>query len=300
MSILNRPSDGLFNMVVVLHKTLLYEGPMNRDKLLALVAPASVSEDRKMASNSLNRWTDLGLFEESDGNVRISSTVPAPREKAKAEATLPSTMRRLVMAQENNANFWDAEGSASADFTRAVAWMLAQDVYRCAFVANHEAEDVENPQLGEESRSLFRNNTRWNGFKAWAPFLGFGTLGRYPRADAFQIDPTVAVRDSADAVFAATDQLAIGDFMSLLAETLPVVDGGHYRREVESQLNPRYWEPAKEGEISTSLSRALIRLREAGLLRLENRSDSPARMELLLQGKRKLAVTHVIRERATS
>lgn len=299
MSILNRPSDGLFNMVVVLHKTLLYEGPMNRDKLLALVAPASVSEDRKMASNSLNRWTDLGLFEESDGNVRISSTLPAPREKAKAAASLPSTMRRQVLAQENNASFWDAEGSASADFTRAVAWMLAQDIYRCVFVANHEAEAVENAQLGEESRSLFRNNTRWNGFKAWAPFLGFGTLGRYPRADAFQIDPTVAVRDSLDAVFAVCGQLAIADFMSLLAEALPVIDGGLYRREVELQLNPRHWESVKEQEISTSLSRALIRLREAGVLRLDNRSDSPTRMEMLLQGKRKLAVTHVIREGAT-
>lgn len=300
MSILNRPSDGLFNMVVVLHRTLLYEGSMGRDKLLALVAPASVSEDRKMASNSLNRWTDLGLFEESDGDVRISSALPAPREKAKAEASLPSTMRCLVLAQENNANFWDAEGSASADFTRAVAWMLAQNVYRCAFVANHEAEAVENSQLGDESRSLFRNNTRWNGFKAWAPFLGFGTLGRYPRADAFQIDPTVSVRNSLDAVFSAGDQLAIDDFVSSLAEALPVIDGGHYRREVESQLNPRHWEPVNEREISTSLSRALIRLREAGLLRLDNRSDSPTRLELLLQGKRKLAVTHVIREGAAS
>jgi hypothetical protein len=300
VSILNRPSDGLFNMVVVLHKTLLYEGSMNRDKLLALVAPASVSEDRKMASNSLNRWTDLGLFEESDGNVRISSVTPAPREKAKAEALLPSTMRRLVLAQENNANFWDAEGSASADFTRAVAWMLAQDVYRCAFVANHEAEAIENSQLGEESRSLFRNNTRWNGFKAWATFLGFGTLGRYPRPDAFQVDPTGAVRDSLDAVIAVGDRLAIADFMSLLAEALPVIDGGHYRREVESQLNPRHWESVKEREISTSLSRALIRLREARNLRFDNLPDSPMRMEMLLQGKRKLAVTHVIREGATS
>ncbi len=51
----------------------------------------------------------------------------------------------------------------------------------------------------------------------------------------------------------------------------------------ELLLNPRHWETVKEQEISTSLSRALIRLREAGVLRLDNRSDSPARMEMLLQ-----------------
>ncbi len=69
VSILNRASDGLFNMVVVLHKTLLYEGSMNRDKLLALVAPASVSEDRKWLRNSQTvdgPWTVRGV----DGKVR--------------------------------------------------------------------------------------------------------------------------------------------------------------------------------------------------------------------------------------
>ena len=80
MSILNRASDGLFNMVTVLYNTLRHEGPMNRDKLLAMVAPASVSEDRKMASNSLNRWIDLGLFEESDGNVKLKTS-----EKGKSQ-----------------------------------------------------------------------------------------------------------------------------------------------------------------------------------------------------------------------
>ena len=297
MSILNRPSDGLFNMVVALHKTLLYEGQMSRDKLLALVAPASIGEDRKMASITLNRWSTLGLFEEIDGNVRISQDIPSPREKAKAAASIRSIMRRLVLAEDNNTSFWDSERSASADFTRAVSWMLAQNVYHCNLSSSEEVAAIERVQISALDRAFIQNDTRWNGFKAWATFLGFGTVGRYPRADAFQIDPTMAVLDSLDAVFAASDEIGIDDFMRLLAETLPVIDGGHYRREVESQLNPRHWEVVKDREISTSLSRALIRLREGGRIRLDSRSDSRGRMEMLLQGKRRLAITHVIRER---
>lgn len=117
-------------------------------------------------------------------------------------------------------------------------------------------------------RTLFQTHTRWPGFKAWAPFLGFGVISSYPRRGAFQIDPTVAIRDNLDAVFGGTNQMLVSDFMAGLAQALPVIDGGLYRCEVESQLNPRHLESVKEPEISTSLSRALIRLREWRVLRL--------------------------------
>lgn len=304
MSILNRPSEGLFNMVIVLYRTLLHEGPMDRDRLLALVAPVSVDDTTppsdRMSHKSLRRWTQLGLFTDSEGKVSISKQLDRPRNKSDAEVALPGIMRNLVFAPANNENFWDAERSASADFTRAVAWMLAQDVYCCASVGNQEAASLENDQISAPDRTLFQNDTRWPGFKAWAPFLGFGVIGRYPRSGAFQIDPTGAVRDSLDAVFDNVGELSVADFIDDLAEQLPVIDRGRYRIEVESQLNRSHWEPLEETEISTSLSRALLRLREVGLLRFADRSDSPARMEMRLQGNRRLAVTHIIKEGAAS
>lgn len=277
---------------------------MDRDKLLKLVAPASIDDttpdSARMSYMSLRRWTELGLFIETEGQVAIAVQPDCPRNKGKAEAELANVMRGLVLAPANNENFWDADRSASADFTRAVAWMLAQNVYLCAPVGEKEVATLENDQVAVSDRKLFQNDTRWPGFKAWAPFLGFGVIDRYPRRGAFQIDPTVAVRENLDAVFGGSARMHTSDFMTALAEALPVVDGGHYRREVESQLDPRHWKPVKEREISTSLSRALIRLREAGQLRFENLPDSPMRMEMLLQGNRRLAITHVIRERATS
>ena len=294
-------SDAMPNLVVAIFRTLLHEGAMPLDRLLKLIAPESVVSDLKRVRSSRLRWTQLGLFEEGEGDVvRIAPSVDIPRNKGKAERLLPHVMTHLALASHNNAHFWDAEKSASADFTRGVAWMLAQNVYSAVFVANHEAEAVENSQLGGTDRSLFRNNTRWNGFKSWAPFLGFGTLETVSGNKAFLIDPTVAVRNNLDAVFTDASELPVSEFVDRLAAQLPVLDRGSYRREVESQLNPRHWEVLKEQEISTSLTRALIRLREAGVLRLDNRSDSPSRMEMLLQGKRKLAVTDVIREGATS
>ena len=301
MSILNMENDGMPYLVLVIFRTLLYEGSMAFDRLLQFVAPESVIPDAKRLRSAKLRWTQLGLFEEDEsGNLSLARNLAVSKNKAMAEAELPNIMARLALNPQNNTNFWDAEKSASADFTRGVAWMLAQNVYTTVFVANHEAEDLENKQLAGSNRSLFQNNTRWTGFKSWAPFLGFGTLELVAGSKAFLIDPTIAVRNRLDEVFKNSSELPVSDFINRLAEQLPVVDRGRYRMEVESQLNRSNWEQPSDLEISTSLTRALFRLREARELRFDNRSDSAVRMNMRLQGGRLLEVTHILREGAHS
>lgn len=290
-------NDGMPNLVLVIFRTLLHEGSMPLERLLQLVAPESVCSDAKRLRSARLRWTQLGLIEENEsGVVSVAANLGFSRDKTRAEAQLPNVMARLALAPHNNTNFWDAENSASADFTRGVAWLLAQNVYTTVFVAHHEAEAVEDKQLGGKDRSLFKNNTRWNGFKSWAPFLGFGTLETVSGNKAFLIDPTVAVRNSLGAVFDGSNELAVSEFINRLAEQLPVVDRGQYRVEVEAQLDRSHWEQLSEFEISTSLARALLRLREGGELRFADRSDSPVRMQMRLQGGRRLPVTHILRE----
>lgn len=297
MSILNIESDGMPNLVLVIFRTLLYEGSMAFDRLLQFVAPESVISDAKRLRASKHRWTQLGLFEEDEsGTLSLARNLPFSKNKAMAEAELPNIMTRLALNPQNNTNFWDAEKSASADFTRGVAWMLAQNVYTTVFVADHEAEDLENKQLGGSNLSLFKTGVRWNGFKSWAPFLGFGTLEVVSGNKAFLIDPTIAVRNRLNEVFEHSTELPVSDFIDRLAEILPVVDRGRYRREVEAKLNRSNWEPTSDLEISTSLVRALYRLRETRELRFDNRSDSPTRMHMRLQGGRFLEITHVLRE----
>ena len=298
MSILNRPSDGLFNFVVVLYRILLHEGAMSRDKLLALTAPPSVNDEQTLARVSLNTWIELGLFnEDADKTIRTSPTLSTPRRKDEAEKDLPVTMRSLILAPHNNERFWEAADSRGADFTRAVSWMLAQDVYQTHFVGHKDPEKIERDQILDQSKRLFQNDTRWPGFKAWAPFLGFGSAGRYPKNDVFVIDPTIAMRERLDVVFNKRKELDISEFIDRFAEELPVLDRGVYRLKVESQLNPNHWVAPEPHQVSTSLSRALIRLHEAGLIWLDSRSDSSVRLELLGTGHRCIReVTHIMRK----
>jgi hypothetical protein len=93
MTILNTASDGFFNVLIVLHRTLADQGPMDRERLLRLCA-VGPSDDGKRRRETLLRWTQLGLFKESEeGKVGLDK---ADRDPEK----LPSVCRRLLFSEE--------------------------------------------------------------------------------------------------------------------------------------------------------------------------------------------------------
>jgi hypothetical protein len=187
----------------------------------------------------------------------------------------------------NNERFWESENNGSADFTRALCWMLAQDAFEFEAVGHPVVQRGEVAQL--RNFAAFTNDTRWSGFKSWAAFLGFGWTGCYP-SDVFVIDPTEAVRDALPQVFEGSGELRQSVFFSRLADVLPVVDGGDYRRRVEQKINPSVWSPPAEDQASTSLSRALTRLHDSGDVILDERADAEKRS---LLGRRRRAVRNV-------
>ncbi|MEO2036379.1 MAG: protein DpdG, partial [Planctomycetaceae bacterium] len=140
-----------------------------------------------------------------------------------------------------------------------------------------------------------QNDTRWAGFKSWATFLGFGRSESGKASGGFITDPTPAIRRYALQLLPKKGDIAINDFVEGLALSIPVLDGGEYRKEVESKLRPEKWRAPGEGELSTSLSRALWRLRDAGEIRLKKKADSDVQMKLVGQDRSVEGVTHVLR-----
>jgi hypothetical protein len=285
MSLLNLPSDGLHSVLVAMHRTLEYEGPIEKERLLDLCGPEEVS-DPKQVRQTMNRWLELGLLRESNGKISLNAEIP------KCERTtehLPSVARQRLMAPENNEKFWELENSRGADFSRTVSWFLAQDVYEFEPSKWEEVQSRIQSQAPGEDRFLGKNDTRWTGFRAWAPFLGFGYVNR---ENCFIIDPTPAVRNVMPVVFAGQRTMAADDFQNRLCEALPVIDGGEYRLKVEILLRqatgPKAWHPTPDGQISTSMSRALLGLAASGSLGVEMRSDAKARLILTGRDRRAL------------
>lgn len=271
MSILNLASDGLPNVLVVLYDVLARSTrPVARDELLEKVAPDRVAhEGGKQARQTLGRWIELGLFVEGDEGVEL---VERPHRSLNNDTELIAQVRvdacTRALHADNNADFWAAKEARAADFTRSIAWVLAQDVYRPLY---SNLEELQPTQLVDPTAVLMQNATRRSGLKTWGRFLGF--LRPTPRTE-IEVDPTVAIRDALPSLMQPGQSRPVAHFIDDLALKLPVLDGGVWRREVQARMSSKAFPPMAEGQLSTSLSRALLNLWRNQEIFLENRADA--------------------------
>jgi hypothetical protein len=273
MSILNTANDGYFNVLIVVCRALNELGSVELDDLLNLCGPNGLIDETKRVRETITRWTQLGLIVKDSGTFSLAeklSKKTSPTEGVEFLNHLRRRCRRVVLEEANNARFWDAEASRSADFTRGVTWLVAQDVYTFPQTGNSEVMALESEQIAEAGKRILQNELRWNGLRSWATFLGFGWVS--PKF--FVIDPTVAVRDSLSEVFSTEKELTAEIFVERLSHSLPVLDGGTYRRKLEDVLDETSWQRPRSGQISTSLSRALRRLQSSGELIFDPRADA--------------------------
>lgn len=271
MSVLNQASDGLYTVLIVLVRAIVRFGPRNREDLILACGGAVDVVDTSQLTQTLNRWTELGLFGQEDGSVTIAEPYRSGLGKTAddAEARLPRIVRTVAMLTENNERFWEREKSRSADLSRAVAWMLAQDVYALDGNVKKLAVLEEAQIVDSAKQTIGKNDTRWNGLKAWMLYLGFARDGMQ-----WVVDPTEALRDALPDIFGSSRELPGPAFIERAASVLPVLDGGAYRTQVEASLKDRAWPRPRAGLLSSSLSRAIQRLDREGAITLANRSDT--------------------------
>jgi hypothetical protein len=297
VSILNRPSDGIVSVLVALVRSSVMLGTMPKSKLLDICCPKTLGDGKQeMAIKTLNRWTELGLFFVTEKEeVRIIDEYRASIRKLNASASsISDVARQIVLSSDNNMNFWSDEENRSADFSRAACWILAQDVHAFVPTSYTQVEPRALEQAGSPDVILFQNDTRWSGFVSWATFLGLGRSDSGKASGGFIVDPTPWIRGPLMTLLPTKNDMPIREFLNRLAEAIPILDGGRFREEVESKLRPEKWKAPASDAISTSLSRALLRLQASGILRFDDRSDSESRVNLIGRGGRTVqSVTHV-------
>ena len=293
MSVLNMPSDGLFNVLIVLTRALVRLGPKTSVDLLKACGADLGIFDPKQLNQTLARWSELGLFGLEDGLVTLREPHRSHlgKNSDSAEPRLPSIARAIALAPENNVRFWESEENKSADFSRGLSWILAQDIYSIDTSSHAKIAALEGAQIADAGRRIFQNDTRWNGLRTWMVYLGFARGG-----SQITVDPTDALRDALADIFRQEEFLPAPLFVERVAEALPVLDGGAYRLQIEEVLKQSSWPRPRDGYISTSLSRAIQRLDRDGLIATEQKSDTEAGISLLGSNERTWRrMTHIRR-----
>lgn len=269
MSILNLASDGLPNILVVLYDVLARSTrPVSQDELVEMVAPDRVVANDKVRQ-TLARWIELGLFVKSKEGIEL---LERPQKRLRNDADLIAKVRAAsrdrALHPENNMDLWATESARAADFTRAMAWTLAQDVYR---PLSSTWESLQHSQMVDGTGSVITNTSRFSGLKAWGQFLGFL---RPVLASEIEVDPTVAIRDVLPSLLKAGEGMPVANFIDGLAMKMPILDRGTWRLEVLSCMKPDALPSMAEGQLSSSLSRALLNMMRKEEFFLENRSDT--------------------------
>jgi hypothetical protein len=288
MALLNPPQI-LPNVARVLFRALqAAEGfELSREELAKAVAPAALprgegatpGEGSKGFDDTLSACVTIGLLQRDGDAIRLHPDLPeSARDRRRRDNDLQVLMRDLVLRESVNYGLWDSTEGAR-DLTRALAWYMAQNPLRPPGPWNEPTGvDVVQERQFAAGERVFSNDTRWGAFDRWMTFLGFGR--HLPRDSKVVLvpDPTEVLRHVMPSVLSQERQ-EIGSVIEELGRRMPVLDGGSYRREVEARMRPEAVQSSAES-LSPSLTHALLRLRDAHAIVLEDLADAPLKIRL--------------------
>ena len=280
MTLLNGTNDGFFNVLIIIAKTLANKMKVgiNAEKLIELCTVPGENNDA--LQNTFNKWKNLNFFKEvENGNIIFNTSNKIdeilrnnPRE---IDLLLPTMIRTTVFSAVHNKNFFENPKNGAADFVRALAWFLAQDIYKIK-VSSSEIDRLASQQISDPNLKIFLNSSRHSPFFDWARYLGFlSDIGKQI------IDPTEALLQDFKIHFKAGEEFQAKQFVERVLSICPVVDGGEYRKKIEDKLKATVWKKIdKENKLSSSLSFSIRRLEHMKVLELTDLSDAPTSVQL--------------------
>lgn len=245
---------------------------------------------------------ELGILAASGtDHTTVSCRLPFPAVPLLDPAfdrAVVASLRRQVLSAENTGALFAAgretqDTTRSREFARIATWVLLQDPTGpgLGYDTPQAAENVEDRQQAQCLTDLgpVVNDARWNSFRRWARYLG---LVRTSPENRLLPDPTTAVGDELDAIYAGTSDLPVDEFVRQVGQRLPILDDGDCQAQVIAKVlkSDPLQELTGDRPVSRALSFALRRLARNDAIRLDNRGDAPRFRNL-----GNTVITHVVR-----
>lgn len=238
-------------------------GRLSQDTLQASLLPKGIENagGLKVFRDTLRELIAIGAVEEDDGTIALPSDFPGVRT--------PGAMREIVRVQAMRAelgkDLWEKDVDnrlvliGARDLVRAVAWFLSLSVVSGPYHFERTTPALSELQEQQTGERPIYNAERWPPFERWTRYLGFSTVFplelRNRWAEPLLPDPTRAIRSRLESLLDHDRWTPIGEVMAALADYLPVLDGGQFRRAIHDKGAPEI-----DGACSSSLSLAFKRL----------------------------------------
>jgi hypothetical protein len=268
--------DVLPAMAEAIHRQLAAArgGRLAPETLKASVVPEGLSKGsggEKYFTDTLRELTNIHVLDFRDGQISLSASEDGVRG--------PGAMRALVrsgaMRAECESDLWEKDEAGSLillgarDLVRVFSWFLNLDVLGAPYVYSKSANSLERLQLEQTDENLIMNDTRWLPFVRWGRYLGLlSEMSMYSgagRSDSAVIpDPTVALRSVLPRCVPVGEWVPLSTVLNAIAEELPVLDGGIFRRAIQDHGAPEW-----DTDCSPSLSLAFEHLRASGDIELD-------------------------------
>jgi len=291
MGILNNTNEGHCELISAIIK-LIADKPMDLNKITLLLNPekAHLNPNNK-TRGTITTWTKLGLFEQNEDLIGLSPNAKLFLNKVnnlEFENKISYLVRRTLFSLKENETDTIWSNESANDFYRALSWMLIQNPFSFCDFSYDTCDRLykEQQSIKDESREIIQGQVRLRGFLPYARFLGFFSGTSVGGTKSFDfIDPTKAIQQDLDLVIKPDEEIELEEFLQKLSTELPVFDGGKYRIQVEKILDKKFFTPLESRTVSPSLSLALKRLEQIGVVRLISRGDAQSSFNLTMGTK---------------
>ena len=273
MTLINDPASFPSFMWAVTRLLLTLDGKSDGETAKRLLTPPSLpaGAETKDFSQAIDSLADLGLVTSAASTVELTGEV---RDLSPVDlAGFNRVLRRAALAPERNMGLADKTENPDKpdlkgpkDLVRALAWFLTQNP---GTPLDWDAVGKLQPgALASHLPRPFATDVRWNRFVYWAPALGFAAQPLFPQDGPVRLVPdcSVAVRETILGLWKEGQQVNATEAVDRIIEELPVLPGGVYSRSLGLV--------APGGEVSPSLSNALLTGAEDGWITLVRRSDA--------------------------
>jgi hypothetical protein len=259
-------------------------GEPTRERVMDLLQPAEDGAKQDAARTTIKEAIDAGVVvqERESGKLWLS-------DEARQAVVSADGFRRYMASRLCGIRDVNGDNYYLNQFT---AWYAVQNETALSLRSGINLAAAFNDHLYPNQDGRTINDTKLNGWRNWAAYLGWGTSYKLGTADFILPNAVVRVGDLLPMVFSTDrESLPVSEFMHRLSALAPELDDG--------ELYQVAWEasfPATEPQyLSLMLSTALRTLHETGVIALRRDADAAELRRLYpAEGTPHRVISHVI------